>query len=108
MAIVFQPPRPQHETCDEVLKNVCRSFFNHWHFKNQLVEPSLTQIRIMSSKFSFPTKAFSIERIDKADNLSSGPTRGGTKGTSYPGPVGTGTREDKSAQAKFFCNQAQT
>jgi len=66
------------------------------------------KFRIMSSKFSFPTKAFSIERIDKADNLSSGPTRGGTKGTSYPGPVGTGTREDKSAQAKFFCNQAQT
>jgi len=26
---VFQPPRPQHEPCDEVLKNVCRSFFNH-------------------------------------------------------------------------------
>jgi len=25
----------------------------------------------MSSKFSFPTKPFSVERIDKADNLSS-------------------------------------
>jgi len=60
----------------------------------------------MSSKFSFPTKAFSIESIDKADNLSLGPmtVRYDTRGTSYPGPVGTGAPEDKNAQAKFFCN----
>ena len=65
---------------------------------------------MMSSRFSFRTKAFSIERIDKADNLSSGPMRVGygTRGTSYPGPVGTSAREDKSTKAKFFCNQAQT
>jgi len=30
-----------------------------------------------------------------------------TGGTSYPGPGGTGDREDESTQAKFFCNQAQ-
>ena len=32
---------------------------------------------------------------------------GGTGGTSYPGPEGTGAREEKSTQAKFFCNQSQ-
>jgi len=30
-----------------------------------------------------------------------------TGGTSYPGPRGTGAREDESTQAKFFCNQSQ-
>jgi len=29
--------------CDKVYTNVCRKIFNHWHFKNQLVEPSLTE-----------------------------------------------------------------
>ena len=54
---VFQPPRPQRETCDEVLKNVCRSFFNHWHFKNQLVQPSLTQIPKYVIKIQSPHKS---------------------------------------------------
>jgi len=35
------------------------------------------------------------------------PTRGGTKGTSYPGPAGTGAREYESTHDKLFCNQAQ-
>ena len=54
---VFQPPRPQHETCDEVSENVCRSIFNHWHFKNQLFEPSLTQIPNYVIKIQFPHKS---------------------------------------------------
>ena len=29
-------------------------------------------------------------------------------GTSYPGAMGTGAREDETAHAKFFCNQAQS
>jgi len=54
---VFQLPRPHHEPCDEVLKNVCGSFFNHWHFKNQLVEPSLTEIPNNVIKIQFPHKS---------------------------------------------------
>jgi len=33
---------------------------------------------------------------------------GGTRGTSYPGPVGIGAREHENAHAKFFCDQFQT
>jgi len=33
--------------------------------------------------------------------------KGGTRGTMYPGPVGSGAQEDESMQAKMFCNQAQ-
>jgi len=40
--------------------------------------------------------------------LSSGPTRGGTRGTSYPGPGGTGARKNESTHAKFSYNQAQS
>jgi len=32
---------------------------------------------------------------------------GGTRGTLYPRPVGSGAREDGSTHAKIFCNQAQ-
>jgi len=31
----------------------------------------------------------------------------GTRGRSYPGPVGAGSREDESTKSKIFCNQAQ-
>jgi len=32
---------------------------------------------------------------------------GGARGTSYPGPVGNGVREDGNTHDKFFCSQAQ-
>lgn len=43
----------------------------------------------------------------QVEMLLPGPTRGGTRGTSYPGPVGTRAREHESAHIKFFCNQTQ-
>jgi len=36
-----------------------------------------------------------------------GPTRGGTRGTLYPGPKSNGAQEYESAHVKFFYNQAQ-
>ena len=34
-----------------------------------------------------------------------GPTRGGTRGTLYPGPVPTRAQEDGSTHITSFCNQ---
>jgi len=32
--------------------------------------------------------------LHKVEDLTAGPSRGGTRGTSYPGPVGTGARKE--------------
>jgi len=39
--------------------------------------------------------------------VAAGPTRGGTRGTLYPGPAGSGAREDESTHAKIYFGQAQ-
>ena len=45
--------------------------------------------------------------VISSHRLAAGSKRGGTSGTLCPGPVGTGAREDESAHAKFFFNQAK-
>jgi len=53
-------------------------------------------------------RSFQHYKADK--NLfayNQGIREGDTRGTSFPGPVVAGNREDENSHVKFFCNQAQ-
>jgi len=78
-----------------------RTQTNNGFFK--LVEAFL---QIHSSFFSHSAKLLGLPLSAVTASLQ-GLREGSTKGTLYPGPVGTGARADESTHAKFFFNQAQ-
>jgi len=54
-----------------------------------------------------PNFSFNYRNTTQPLDIGTGPTRGGKRGTSYLGPVGTVLWEDQNTHAKFLCNQDQ-
>jgi len=55
---------------------------------------------------NFKTPGCLVRKLTRASAIRAH-EKAATGGTSYPGPAGTGSRENKSTSAQFFCNHAQ-